>query len=271
MPPDNIYFDLTNEFNAEDCIAILASGQAVVYYRLAMMSKDGDWIVRETEDACRHLREVLSRHGARYRSGAPLEPRWLAGGWSSHFEFKDGRGRRIRCDFFSRPPRVPLPTLEKLFAEAEISKALAVIDIVSLILMKQTQRAKDYPVIGELARLLPPEEELALTTDPDRILELAPRYGQQSERAPVLAAREDRDRLAVVQALAVEIDALQQEDRQRVAHYQEQSTEYLRAFKRLDREELLLPESHERLCRLAERFLPPSLNSPGVHDHADAE
>jgi hypothetical protein len=38
----NLYFDLTRELNAEGSIAALASGQAVVYYRLAIMSKDGD-------------------------------------------------------------------------------------------------------------------------------------------------------------------------------------------------------------------------------------
>ena len=45
---ENIYFELTAAFNAAGRIAVLASGQAVVWYRLAMMSKDGDWILRET-------------------------------------------------------------------------------------------------------------------------------------------------------------------------------------------------------------------------------
>lgn len=271
----NIYFDLTSEFNTRGSIAILASGQAVVYYRLAIMSKDGDWIVRETEEACRRIREVLERHGARYRAGAPLDPRWLSGGWSSHFEFRDPSGRRIRCDFFSRPPRVPLQTLENLFTAADFqaptsrAKSLPVIDLVSLILMKQTQRAKDYPVIGELARRLPPDEELALTTDPDRILELAARSTADTKREVVRAARENLGRLAVVQSLAAEIDDLQQQDRRRVKRYQQASEDYLRAFKKLDRGVLQLPESHRRLCQLAERHLPESV--PGGQDDADAE
>ena len=187
----------------------------MVYYRLAIMSKDGDWIVRETEDACRRIRGVLAERGARYRPGAPLDPRWLAGGWSSHFELTDTAGRRVRCDFFSRPPRVSRRWLEELFSDPE-PRDLDVVDVASLIRMKQTQRAKDYPVIGELARLLPPEQELELTTDPDRILELAPRFGAASERPAVRAAFSDGPRLAVVQALAVEIDRLQQQDRRRV-------------------------------------------------------
>jgi hypothetical protein len=79
----NVYFDLTEEFNADGLIALLASGQAVVFYRIAMMSKDGDWVLRETEAACRRVRAVLAGRGARYRPAAPLDPRWLAGGWSS--------------------------------------------------------------------------------------------------------------------------------------------------------------------------------------------
>lgn len=100
----NIYFDLTEELNAEGPIAVLASGQAVVFYRLALMSKDGDWILRETPEACRRVLAVLEKYGARYRPGAPLDVRWLGGGWSCHFELTDPQSRWVRCDFFSRPP-----------------------------------------------------------------------------------------------------------------------------------------------------------------------
>ena len=101
-----MYFDLTRVFNERGAIVALSSGQAVVYYRIAIMSKDGDWIIRETSEACDRVLDVLAGRGASYRPGAPLDPRWLAGGWSSHFEYADDRGRRVRCDFFSRPPRI---------------------------------------------------------------------------------------------------------------------------------------------------------------------
>jgi len=156
----NLYFALTEEFNAEGVIALLASGQAVVFYQIALMSKDGDWILRETESACRRVRSVLAEHGARCRPGAPLDPRWLSGGWSSHFEFFDDKKRRIRCDFVSRPPRIPAEDLDSMFSGARGEGLLKVVDPERLILLKQTQRAKDYPVIGEVARLLPPEGEL---------------------------------------------------------------------------------------------------------------
>ena len=37
----NVYFELTEAFNADGPTVALASGQAVVFYRVAIMSKDG--------------------------------------------------------------------------------------------------------------------------------------------------------------------------------------------------------------------------------------
>jgi hypothetical protein len=115
--------------------------------------------------------DVLAERGAWYRPGAPLDPRWLAGGWSSHFEYRDERGRRIRCDFFSRPPRVSADRVARLFET--VSDPLMVVDRESLVLMKQTQRAKDYAVIAALASRLPPDREMEVTTEVDRLLVLA--------------------------------------------------------------------------------------------------
>lgn len=250
----NIYFELTEELNRGNRIAVLGSGQAVVWHRLAILSKDGDWIVRESSEACARVLALLEGRRARYRPGAPLDPRWLAGGWSSHFEFSDERERRVRCDFFSRPPRLSPTEIESLFAP---ESGAAVVPIETLIRMKRTQRAKDYAVIGELARRLPPEREIAWTTDPDQILELAPGHGSGSPRRAVQAALAGEGRLAVVRALAEEIDALQVEDRERLGRYETAAAPYLRALGRLSGDELTLPGGHARLIELALQLLPP--------------
>ncbi|MEP7009423.1 MAG: hypothetical protein ABJC13_03795 [Acidobacteriota bacterium] len=251
----NIYFDLTEELNAEGTIAVLASGQAVVFYRLALMSKDGDWILREAPEACRRALTVLEKHGARYRPGAPLDVRWLAGGWSSHFEMSDPQARRVRCDFFSRPPRIRPDEVAALFSPEEMPEPFRVVGLEPLIRMKQTQRAKDYPVIGELARLLPPDLEIELTTDPDRILELVQAVGKDSGRSSVRAAlsgvRED-----VVVALAREADQNQREDRARLDKYRAAAVGYLREIQAARIGDLDLPSAHERICEIAERWLP---------------
>jgi len=262
----NVYFDLTEELNSEGTIAVLASGQAVVFYRISMMSKDGDWILKETPEACQRVLTLLERHGARYRPGAPLDVRWLAGGWSSHFEFFDAERRRIRCDFVSRPPRMEPEEVGGLFDPAEPAEPMRVLGIEPLIRIKQTQRAKDYPAIGELARRLPPRREIEFTTDPDRILALAPVYGESSRRAPVRAALAGGARDAVVVELARELDRLQQQDRARLEKYREAAEPYLREFYLADIGDLALPEAHERLRELAERWLP---RNPLVREDQD--
>ncbi len=252
----NVYFDLTIEFNRERPIAVLTSGQAVVYYRTAIMSKDGDWIIEESPEACASILEVLGRHRARYRPGAPLEPRWLAGGWSSHFEFQDEKGRRIRCDFISRPPRVKPSAVDAVLRSLPEPGKPAVVDLESLILMKRTQRAKDYPVIGELARLLPPGREILYTTDPDRILSLSKAWGTSIDRLPVKEALRGAGREEVVVALAREIDAQEEEDRKRLSVYAAASREHLREIASSGTLEQPLETAHKALVAIAERRLP---------------
>src|SRR6266851_1958148 len=113
----NIYLELTEQFNRGRLRAIISSGQAVVVHRLAIMSKDGDWILREDAEAVDHVLALLARLGARYRFGAPLDMRWLAGGWSSHFELRRD-ALRLRTDFVTRPPRISREQLATLWAEA---------------------------------------------------------------------------------------------------------------------------------------------------------
>ncbi len=266
----NIYFELTEAFNVTAPTVALASGQAVVYYRVAIMSKDGDWIIRETSDACALVLEELAARGARCRPAAPLDVRWLAGGWSSHFEFFDARQRRVRCDFVSRPPRLSRAAVDAFFVRSGKPPALNVVDLAALISLKQTQRAKDYAVIGELATRLPPEQEIEVTTDPNRIIALAPVIGQASSRRAVRAALgAHADRHAVVTALAEEIDAMQQADRRRVAAYEAAAQPYLDACRAMNISTLGLREAHARMLEIAERLLPRTIESGSVH--ADAE
>jgi hypothetical protein len=112
MVPSNVYADLTRAFNVGRTRAVLCGGQAVVLHRLAVTSKDGGWTIREDDEAVRRILGVLSDRGARYRFGAPLDVRWLRGGWSAHLEFLEGP-LRVRCDFFSRPPRIDAASLAR--------------------------------------------------------------------------------------------------------------------------------------------------------------
>lgn len=156
----NIYIELTKEFNEGRLRAIICSGQAVVLHRLAIMSKDGDWILREEQSALGHVLTVLERRGARYRYGAPLDLRWMAGGWSAHFEFTQGP-MRVRTDFFTRPPRIPKDDLPLLWRE-HAGVDIPFIGAPQLAEMKKTNRERDYAVIGELARRMAEVEDQIL-------------------------------------------------------------------------------------------------------------
>ncbi len=268
MAVENVYFELTRAFNAHGPIAVLASGQAVVYYRISMASKDGDWILREEQPACARVLEVLAARGATYRPGAPLDVRWLRGGWSSHIEYLDARRRRIRCDFFTRPPRVPLADVERLFAAA--SDPLLVIDLESLVRMKQTQRPKDYAVIGEVARLLPPERELELTTDPDRLLALAAASPATSSRPAVVAARRGAGGEQVEVELVREARQQREADARRMRRYATAAEGYLTELLAAGLDRDPLATAHPRLVALAERSLPREPPKEG-DDRADAE
>lgn len=50
-------------------------------------------MIREDAEAGDPILRVLATHGAHDRGDTPLEPRWLEGGWSAHFEYQEGELR----------------------------------------------------------------------------------------------------------------------------------------------------------------------------------
>jgi hypothetical protein len=168
----NIYITLTEKFNEGRLRAVICSGQAAVLHRIAIMSKDGDWIIREDQECLSHIMKILEGYGAAYRFGAPLDILWLKCGWSSHFEFMQGN-IRIRTDFFTRPPRISSNMLERLWNESE-GKHPPFTNMRLLAEMKKTNREKDYAVIGELARRMENPRDVFLYSRSARdIVELA--------------------------------------------------------------------------------------------------
>ena len=168
----NIFLEITRKFNSGTLRAIISGGQAVVLHRLAIMSKDGDWILREDEDSLKHVLSVLSGYGAHYRFGAPLDVRWMRWGWSSHFEFRKD-GLRVRTDFVTQPPRISAHELAGIWKQQE-NRDPPFVSARELAEMKKTNREKDYAVIGELARLLPePSENLLVSRSARDLITLA--------------------------------------------------------------------------------------------------
>lgn len=258
----NPYFAFTDRCNGERPEIILASGQACVWYRLTLASKDGDWIVRENEASLSLVRQRLADLGACYRLGAPLDVRWLRAGWSSHCEAVTPEGMRLRFDFVSRPPRVPAERLARLWQTIEQGTP-ALVDRATLILLKQTMRLKDYAFIGSLALQLPDlEDQVRWSIDADHLIQILATHPSLHARVADLRPAMhgiplERDPISA--AIDADIRRQRQQDEVRMQRYVVAMQPYARRFRSLDDAELPVQIAHDRLCAMAADCLPQDL------------
>jgi len=264
----NIYVSLTTQFNKGHLRAILSSGQAVVLHRLAIMSKDGDWIIKEDRDSLTHILTILDHYKARYRFGAPFDTRWLAGGWSSHFEFMH-EGIRIRTDFVSRPPRISAERLTDIWAEQE-SREFPFVDLADLAELKKTNREKDYAIIGDLSRRIEHVEgRLRYSRSAREIIEM---YRQNPDLVALVMKERGIDPLALktIEALEIALDAerrmLIHENEKRLAGYAAAAKEWSLCWKEVEKKTagLSLQDAHQILVSHAENVLPKTLSTGGI-------
>jgi hypothetical protein len=124
----------------------ITSGMACVHYGVAQATKDCD-LLCQPETAAEMLGVLaeswLGNAPPRYRRNLspPLDPRWLRGGWTSHFVWET-RDDEAYLDVFGVPPRGSGPW------EPEIEGFYAGRHIVTE--MKRTDRGKDWPFITAL-------------------------------------------------------------------------------------------------------------------------
>jgi hypothetical protein len=256
----SIYIEITEAFNQGRLRAVLSSGQAVVFHKLAIMSKDGDWILREDEEALRHVRAVLAQRQARYRFGAPLDLRWLKEGWSSHFEFRAGL-LRVRTDFVTRPPRLTCENLASLWAQAS-QDVFPVVGVRDLCDLKKTNREKDYAVIGDLARLLDaPCDQLRFSRSARDLTQCAARHPElvrelSDERPVLVSIAHGMDALET--ALDAERRRLMHANEARLQRYLDAAAVWREAWPRVEAglDGLALEEAHDRIVQQAETLLP---------------
>jgi hypothetical protein len=256
----NPYLDLTAEFNRGRLRALISSGQAVVLHRLAVMSKDGDWILREDAEAVGHVLATLAGRGARYRFGAPLDLRWLAGGWSAHLEFRTA-ALRLRADFVTRPPRITPRWLGDMWAQAEAGGS-EVVGLEPLAAIKLTNREKDYAVVGELARLMDePRAQLRFSRSARDLLALArehPAEWAEAVRERPLLARVADGREALEEALDRERRELIRANEERLARYRTAAEAWGERWPAVQRQIAGLPlaDAHRLAVEQAEGVLP---------------
>lgn len=255
----NIYLELTNQFNEGKLRAVLSLDQAMLLHGIGLGSWGGDWIVREDAQSLDHILKVLEDYGAQYRMGAPLDARWMQGGWSAHFEFTRAN-YRARTDFVTRPPRVAPEDLAQMWEEQENQTEFPVptIDLRRLALLKLTQRERDYPFIGEIARRLPSlREQLLWSRSARDLIDLADEQpdltAQLATTRPLLyQISQGRDVLEV--ALDAERRASARTDEIRLSLYTKAAIEWTRNWPALKREISGLPlrQAHQIVVERAQ-------------------
>jgi hypothetical protein len=206
---------------------------------------------------------VLGQCGARYRFGAPLDVRWLAGGWSSHLEFQH-EGLRVRTDFDTRPPRLDETALQRLWRSQE-GRDIPRIEPKYLAETKKTNRERDYAIIGELARLMADPDDQILYSRSARDLDaLARKYPDRFKAASAVRPA----LLAIAKGLPELEAALDGERRQLIHANEERLAKFMSAAERwadawsevaAEMEGRNLADAHAIMCRRAENLLPFTL------------
>jgi hypothetical protein len=240
--PIDFYRAFQSLLRGRGIAGVLTSGMACVEYGLQQNTKDTDWIIAPDDiDNLVTLFSELERGitGGNWRItyrglfGAPLDPEYLAGGWTSHLAaFDQPESAERHLDFFGWPPRV---------GEAwRCDRAAGIASRGIVARMKKTDRPKDWPLVNALAI------QAYYAGDPDAVLHLrdpeilreawqtaapADRDRAPLER-PLLAALDAIDDLRLERLLVVEATLWQCVNRERYLVYQRAWKDFYRAWQR---------------------------------------
>jgi hypothetical protein len=249
---------LTATLRSHGVVCAITSGMACVEFGVAFGTKDCDMLcAAESADAFLRSLEATPLRGAAcsYRShlGAPLDCRWLRGGWTSHFAWSLGTEEAC-LDVFGVAPRA------SALWQAELMGLYASPHIVAE--MKRTDRPRDWPIASALgAKLLydgDPRGWLHVF-DPQLMVKLASEIPCPRElfaQRPVLELLERRDpRLDI--AVRGEIEFWQQLDHVRMQVYRNAVRRYVVAVKKDARSDAAdLRTQHLSRIEHAEQLLP---------------
>jgi hypothetical protein len=245
---------------AKGGVCAITSGMACVYYGVTQATKDCDLLC--AADSAGRLLDVLRATplygvGCSYRGHltAPLDQRWLRGGWTSHFDWARGEIAAY-LDVFSVAPRASSRWM------TEGTGALTGMHTVAE--MKRTVRPKDWPLATALG------VKLLEAGDPrgwlhifdvvtlQEVFARVPLPDAQIAQRPCLALLRDSDpRLEL--AVFGETVFWQTLDRLRTQVYQTAVRGYFLAVKSDPEADLPdLDRQHEVRVRHAERLLPTS-------------
>ncbi len=236
----------------------ITSGMACVAFGVSEATKDCDLLC--APDSARELLDLLGEaalggHLPIYRGNlsAPLDARWLRGGWTSHFVWAPA-GSGAYLDIFGVAPRGSSPW------EPEIQGFYASPHTVAE--MKRTDRDKDWPFVTALgARMIEMGDERGwLHIYDEKLLrtlgDAKKPCAEFFKRRPVLelAANNEPNLRA---ALRAEIEYWRELDRVRLSIYQRAVRRYMVEVRKSRLPPNVgLPEQHDLRVRCAAKHLP---------------
>ena len=257
---DRFFERLVTTVQTQGGVCAITSGMACVQYGVASATKDCDLLCAvDSAGQLLNVLRVTSLYGVgcAYRGHLtpPLDPRWLRGGWTSHFHWDLGDAAAY-LDVFGVAPRA------SSFWITEAARTLTGMRIVAE--LKRTDRPKDWPFATALG--------VKLLEDGDsrgwlHIFDVATLRGvfarvplpdAQIAQRPSLALLRDGDpRLEL--AVFGETVFWQTLDRLRAQVYQTAVRSYFQAVKKDPQADSPdLARQHEVRVGHAERLLPPS-------------
>lgn len=256
---DRFYRGLVTRLRRRRVPCAITGGLACVEFGVVEHTEDCDLLCRPAGAEALFSILVTSefRGGCcRYRSAlsAPLDRRWLGGGWTSHFTWGTGRGECPYLDVFGVPPRVTGPW-ERRYRGPFADRA-------TVAEMKRTRRRKDWDQATALGlQMLKRGDEAGWLHlfDADVLAELAarlPRPRRLLGVRPVLGLAFEKDPL-LSRAVQTEVEFWSKLDAERLRVFEAAGRPYAVAvLRRRKSGQRPLVEEHAERVMLAERLLP---------------
>ena len=230
---DQFYEGLITAVRTRGGVCAITNGRACVQYEIAQSTKDCD-VLCSVESLAAML-EVIRESNFRGASGGyrghltpPLDRRWLAGGWTAHFEWLV-EGAKPHLDVFAVAPR----------GSSDWSRGISglLVGMHTVAEMKRTDRAKDWPFANALGGKLIESGDLngwLHIFDAATLRELSESVPLPDEivaKRPVLKLLRDGD-ARLKQAVFGEMIFWQELDRHRIRLHEAFIKKYMLAVKR---------------------------------------
>jgi len=146
---EKFYLELVVRAREAGVTCAITSGMACVHYGVAQTTKDCDLLCdpAAAETFLKIIDETElqgSRPEYRGNLSAPLDQRWLTGGWTSHFVWQTEESDSAYLDVFGVPPRASSPWTPEILGYYSGHHTVAE--------MKRTNREKDWPFATSLGK-----------------------------------------------------------------------------------------------------------------------